>query len=70
MILFRAFEGIQEGGGVIVFMPWLAKVMPVWSGYDKVKREIFHMADYCRKPVEDHIKTYQEDFDRSVSLLK
>ncbi|XP_035714572.1 methyl farnesoate epoxidase [Folsomia candida] len=63
----KAFEGIQEGGGVIVFMPWLAKVMPVWSGYDKVKREIFHMADYCRKPVEDHIKTYQEDFDRDFT---
>ncbi|OXA43620.1 methyl farnesoate epoxidase [Folsomia candida] len=63
----KAFHEVQEGGSIILFMPWLTKVMPVWSGYEKVKREILKMADSCRKPMLDHKKTYHEDFDRDFT---
>ena len=61
---FRAVEGILEGGGLVLFVPWLADLFPVWTGYDKIKREITNFANFFRLPVEEHQKTLAEDFDR------
>ncbi|XP_021957315.1 methyl farnesoate epoxidase [Folsomia candida] len=63
----NAFEGILDGGGAVVFMPWLVRIFPGWTGYDKIKRALSDLADYMRKPVIDHQKTRQDDFDRDFT---
>ncbi|XP_021956868.1 methyl farnesoate epoxidase [Folsomia candida] len=60
----KTFEGILEGGSVILFLPWLIDIFPKLSGYDKVKKSLLEFADYMRKPIMDHKKTRQDDFDR------
>ncbi|OXA41087.1 Methyl farnesoate epoxidase [Folsomia candida] len=63
----KAFEGILEGGGIMLFMPWVAKMFPKWSGYGLVKQELLNFTNFLRKPVTDHKKTRQEDFDRDFT---
>ncbi|OXA46402.1 cytochrome P450 2C15 [Folsomia candida] len=63
----KAFGGILESGGVILFMPWIVNIFPKWSGYDKIKRAILEFTDYLRKPVIDHKKTRQDIFDRDFT---
>ncbi|XP_021967099.1 farnesoate epoxidase [Folsomia candida] len=62
-----AFQGILEGGGFIIFMPWLVKLFPKLVGYDKLKTQIYNLASYMRKPVTDHKKTRQDGFDRDFT---
>lgn len=53
-----------EGGSVILFVRWLIYAFPKWTGYDKIKVALVDLADYMRKPIIDHKKTRQDDFDR------
>lgn len=63
-LLCSTFDGILEAGVVLIFLPWLIDLFPKLSGYNKVKRALLEFGDYLKKPVIDHKKTRQDDFDR------
>jgi hypothetical protein len=49
---------------MLMFAPWLAKIIPEWAGYNKTRKVLDNFADYFRKPVKEHITTYSDDFQR------
>ncbi|XP_021953079.2 methyl farnesoate epoxidase [Folsomia candida] len=63
----KAYDAIVEGGSAVMFMTWLIYAFPRWTGYDKIKAALSDMADYLRKPVMDHKKTRQDEFERDFT---
>jgi hypothetical protein len=53
---------------MLMFAPWLAKIIPEWSGYNKTRKVLDNFADYFRKPVKEHITTYSDDFQRYTEI--
>jgi len=57
-------EEVAEGGGLVVFLPWIAKWFPNLSGYTKIRNKILEFAATFQKPVDEHIKTYSGNYER------
>lgn len=62
--VFRTFDSVMERGPLLLFAPILGKLFPVLSGYTLVREAVDGFADYFRKPVNQHLKTFSPDFDR------
>jgi hypothetical protein len=55
---------MMETGSFLIFVPWIAKVFPKWSGYTKIRANIDEFSEYFRKPIKEHMSTYKEDYQR------
>jgi len=64
MFFGRTLQEIAEGGGLVLLLPWLAKWFPKLSGYTKIKNKVREFAAIFQKSVDEHIKTYSENYER------
>jgi hypothetical protein len=55
---------------MLMFAPWLAKIIPEWSGYNRTRKVMDSFTDYFKKPVKEHITTYSDDFQRYTGFNK
>jgi len=55
-----------ERGGHLRFAPWLAKWFPKFCGYEKIKATIREFGAIFEAPINEHVKTYSEEFQRQV----
>ncbi len=61
---YSTFNEMFESGGVLLFAPILAKIIPIWSGYAKIRKAIDEFAQFFKTPIEEHKKTLDENYDR------
>jgi len=53
-----------ENGGLVLFLPGFAKLFPRISGYNKIRKEFEEFAQIFQKPLDEHIKTYSQHYER------
>jgi len=60
----RVSNEVVESGGLVLFLPWVAKWFPTLSGYNKIRKHIDEFGTAFQQPVDKHIKNYSEHYER------
>jgi len=66
----RMSKEAAESGGVLVFLPWVAKWFRTLSGYNRLRKHTEEFAKAFQKPVDKHMKNYSEHYERWDNKLQ
>lgn len=54
----------MQKGGAVIFIPKLKDIIPEWSGYNGIRRQIETFREPFLTTVAEHKETYSDEYER------
>ncbi|CAL8126604.1 unnamed protein product [Orchesella dallaii] len=58
--LHKVLFDLVETGGMIMFIPWIGRILPEWSGYNKLRKVVEDNRSFLEEAVKEHKDAFQE----------
>jgi len=65
-LIYRSIEEALQNGGAVLFFPKLKDIIPEWSGYNGIRRQVGICRDIFTKTVTEHKNTISEAYSRDL----